>query len=234
MRKWIGSILFLSMIVLSIFTITQDVFRIQLDEYGFDDILKINFVYYSKSEIKYSMLNTVNIIGYFGSLIFGYLFLMQDFFCSSRKYRRMLLIRFQKKGLLFRKFIINGLIKSLILAIIFASSIYGSIYPYRERLIGSSLELVHFVLRIGNLFLFFNIMTLITFIGYIFFDGGKTLLFSGSFIGFILIVDMFLPFTSILVYGKSLNVEFINIITQLVCYTIIGILTYNLLKLVEW
>ena len=45
---------------------------------------------------------------------------------------------------------------------------------------------------------------------------------------------MFLPFTSILVYGKSLNVEFINIITQLVCYTIIGILTYNLLKLVEW
>lgn len=234
MRKWIGSILFLSMIVLSIFTITQDVFRIQLDEYRFDDILKINFVYYSKSEIKYSMLNTVNIIGYFGSLIFGYLFLMQDFFCASRKYRRMLLIRFQKKGLLFRKFIINGLIKSLILAIIFASSIYGSIYPYRERLIGSSLELVHFVLRIGNLFLFFNIMTLITFIGYIFFDGGKTLLFSGSFIGFILIVDMFLPFTSILVYGKSLNVEFINIITQLVCYTIIGILTYNLLKLVEW
>lgn len=80
MRKWIGSILFLSMIVLSIFTITQDVFRIQLDEYRFDDILKINFVYYSKSEIKYSMLNTVNIIGYFGSLIFGYLFLMQDFF----------------------------------------------------------------------------------------------------------------------------------------------------------
>lgn len=234
MRKWIGSILFLSMIVLSIFTITQDVFRIQLDEYRFDDILKINFVYYSKSEIKYSMLNTVNIIGYFGSLIFGYLFLMQDFFCASRKYRRMLLIRFQKKGLLFRKFIINGLIKSLILAIIFASSIYSSIYPYRERLIGSSLELVHFVLRIGNLFLFFNIMTLITFIGYIFFDGGKTLLFSGSFIGFILIVDMFLPFTSILVYGKSLNVEFINIITQLVCYTIIGILTYNLLKLVEW
>lgn len=234
MRKWIGSILFLSMIVLSIFTITQDVFRIQLDEYGFDDILKINFVYYSKSEIKYSMLNTVNIICYFGSLIFGYLFLMQDFFCASRKYRRMLLIRFQKKGLLFRKFIINGLIKSLILAIIFASSIYSSIYPYRERLIGSSLELVHFVLRIGNLFLFFNIMTLITFIGYIFFDGGKTLLFSGSFIGFILIVDMFLPFTSILVYGKSLNVEFINIITQLVCYTIIGILTYNLLKLVEW
>ena len=234
MRKWIGSILFLSMIVLSIFTITQDVFRIQLDEYRFDDILKINFVYYSTSEIKYSMLNTVNIICYFGSLIFGYLFLMQDFFCASRKYRRMLLIRFQKKGLLFRKFIINGLIKSLILAIIFASSIYGSIYPYRERLIGSSLELVHFVLRIGNLFLFFNIMTLITFIGYIFFDGGKTLLFSGSFIGFILIVDMFLPFTSILVYGKSLNVEFINIITQLVCYTIIGILTYNLLKLVEW
>ena len=234
MRKWIGSILFLSMIVLSIFTITQDVFRIQLDEYGFDDILKINFVYYSKSEIKYSMLNTVNIIGYFGSLIFGYLFLMQDFFCASRKYRRMLLIRFQKKGLLFRKFIINGLIKSLILAIIFASSIYGSIYPYRERLIGSSLELVHFVLRIGNLFLFFNIMTLITFIGYIFFDGGKTLLFSGSFIGFILIVDMFLPFTSILVYGKSLNVEFINIIIQLICYIIIGILTYNLLKLVEW
>lgn len=234
MRKWIGSILFLSMIVLSIFTITQDVFRIQLDEYRFDDILKINFVYYSKSEIKYSMLNTVNIICYFGSLIFGYLFLMQDFFCASRKYRRMLLIRFQKKGLLFRKFIINGLIKSLILAIIFASSIYSSIYPYRERLIGSSLELVHFVLRIGNLFLFFNIMTLITFIGYIFFDGGKTLLFSGSFIGFILIVDMFLPFTSILVYGKSLNVEFINIITQLVCYTIIGILTYNLLKLVEW
>ncbi len=234
MRKWIGSILFLSMIVLSIFTITQDVFRIQLDEYRFDDILKINFVYYSKSEIKYSMLNTVNIIGYFGSLIFGYLFLMQDFFCASRKYRRMLLIRFQKKGLLFRKFIINGLIKSLILAIIFASSIYGSIYPYRERLIGSSLELVHFVLRIGNLFLFFNIMTLITFIGYIFFDGGKTLLFSGSFIGFILIVDMFLPFTSILVYGKSLNVEFINIIIQLICYIIIGILTYNLLKLVEW
>lgn len=234
MRKWIGSILFLSMIVLSIFTITQDVFRIQLDEYGFDDILKINFVYYSKSEIKYSMLNTVNIICYFGSLIFGYLFLMQDFFCASRKYRRMLLIRFQKKGLLFRKFIINGLIKSLILAIIFASSIYSSIYPYRERLIGSSLELVHFVLRIGNLFLFFNIMTLITFIGYIFFDGGKTLLFSGSFIGFILIVDMFLPFTSILVYGKSLNVEFINIIIQLICYIIIGILTYNLLKLVEW
>lgn len=234
MRKWIGSILFLSMIVLSIFTITQDVFRIQLDEYRFDDILKINFVYYSKSEIKYSMLNTVNIIGYFGSLIFGYLFLMQDFFCASRKYRRMLLIRFQKKGLLFRKFIINGLIKSLILAIIFASSIYSSIYPYRERLIGSSLELVHFVLRIGNLFLFFNIMTLITFIGYIFFDGGKTLLFSGSFIGFILIVDMFLPFTSILVYGKSLNVEFINIIIQLICYIIIGILTYNLLKLVEW
>ena len=36
MRKWIGSILFLSMIVLSIFTITQDVFRIQLDEYGFE------------------------------------------------------------------------------------------------------------------------------------------------------------------------------------------------------
>lgn len=234
MRKWIGSILFLSMIVLSIFTITQDVFRIQLDEYRFDDILKINFVYYSKSEIKYSMLNTVNIICYFGSLIFGYLFLMQDFFCASRKYRRMLLIRFQKKGLLFRKFIINGLIKSLILAIIFASSIYSSIYPYRERLIGSSLELVHFVLRIGNLFLFFNIMTLITFIGYIFFDGGKTLLFSGSFIGFILIVDMFLPFTSILVYGKSLNVEFINIIIQLICYIIIGILTYNLLKLVEW
>ena len=96
MRKWIGSILFLSMIVLSIFTITQDVFRIQLDEYRFDDILKINFVYYSKSEIKYSMLNTVNIICYFGSLIFGYLFLMRDFFCASRKYRRMLLIRFQK------------------------------------------------------------------------------------------------------------------------------------------
>lgn len=234
MRRWIGSILFLSMIVLSIFMITHDIFKIQSDVYKLEDILKANFAYYLSSETKYFMVNTINIVCYFGSLLFAYLFLMQDFFWASGKYRRMLLIRFQKKGMFCRKFIISGSIKALILAAVFGISIWIPVYPYREKLIDLNSEFIHFVFRIGNLFLFFNIMTVITFIGYVFFDGGRTLLFSGSFIGFILIVDMFLPFMSVLVYGQSLQVEFISMVIQLVLYVALWILISNLLKLVEW
>lgn len=103
--------------------------------YSLEEILKENFIYYSKLEMEYAILNIVNIISYFGSLLFGYIFLIQELFTASVKYRSLLLIRFQKRSIFIKKFIIIGILKSLIIVGIIMFSICAAIWKNLEQFV---------------------------------------------------------------------------------------------------
>ncbi len=234
MKRWMGSIGLLMMIGISVFMVANNCIILQSDGYSLDYILKKIFLYYSKLETEYSTFNLMNVISYFGSLLFGYIFLMQGFFRASKKYRIMLLIRFQKRNLFIRNFIIVGVVKSFIIVSVFAVFLWIPVFWHWRGFLYSDMEFVHFILRIVNLFLFFNVMTMVTLLGYFFLDGGKTLFLSGCIIGFLLIFNLFLPFISILTYGKTLGIEGLSIVIQIFVYGILGIVVNQVSSFVEW
>lgn len=194
----------------------------------FDVYLKQFFIWVDRNSLQFTEIDSFGFISYCGVIFFGYIILSVSMFGINRKYRGLMLLRYNKKFDYVKKYIIKGWQLSLFICILISLCVIWGYVVFTDKIIVTKDSVSVFIFEMLNILLFYCICGIANIYLNIKYNDvlAITLIMCCSML--LLVIDIYVKSFSILAYG-TIGSGALGIIIQLIIYvTGINFLKYKL------